>query len=924
MKQKARKLLSILLIVLSMASIIPIPAALAEVSDIKFDNLSSPYSGSPIALNAITENSSYIFTYWYVCLDSTNDYKAEDPPTDVGSYSVKVHYESATASGDKYAILTITKANVNYSIDETQDIKVGRGLLDVVIPVAGIGVAGEIVGGKLVWYTDKSCNTIASDSTLIEIVELKKKIPLYWRFTPDSGNYNIAEGETTITIVGTQPLKFTDTGDIYKAYSDEFTNTATHVGGSETKGDITYSSNNTSVASINEKTGEVKVVGIGEAIITATAKRVIGAWAEDTANYKLTASKKTPDSSHLSFTLPGNGAVTYDGVPHPVTVKARSDIEGLITVRTVKYTNIIPGSVKTDVAPIDAGTYDVEVEVTGSEYYNNATISLNKFTINKKAVEGIKQEVRIKANESYIYKYGLSMLIPSEVNGNQIEEYYNIRVYGNTGIIDGNVEIINNEIIVPIRDTAKASDYINITISYISKNYDISDAVIRVNVVNKTLLKMNGGTVISRAYNGEKVEFDDSDLTFTDVIHGVTIPDHLKPELDLIWPNGSEPQNVGHYELKVEIKNNSNYEIEKAHIIPFEITEAEILVKADDKNATVDSTIPVFTYTVVHGLVKPDTWQTVIASEPTIECLTANMAVAGEYPITISGGFLNNEAGANYKFKYENGTLTVSNKSTQASSSGDKSSGSVVVPTVVETPLDETPENAEESEAPIIPFTDVKEDDWYYADVVFAYKRELMNGTEEDKFSPAMDLTRATIVTVLYRYAGSPSVSDLNNPFFDVPADKWYTNAIIWAAANNIVQGYGDGIFAPDNKIRRQELAAILYRYANETGISLAEVREYQVFLDEKSIADYAKEAIEVLFKAGIVSGKPGNLFDPGGYATRAEVGVMLHRFILSVEKAQGADDVENAEDAESAESAESAENAGNEEAIDKAESTKE
>jgi hypothetical protein len=182
------------------------------------------------------------------------------------------------------------------------------------------------------------------------------------------------------------------------------------------------------------------------------------------------------------------------------------------------------------------------------------------------------------------------------------------------------------------------------------------------------------------------------------------------------------------------------------------------------------------------------------------------------------------------------------------------------------------------------PFADVKESDWFFDNMMFAYTHGLFAGTSDTTFSPNTSMTRGMIVTVLYRLAGEPAVSG-TNPFSDVKDGTLYTDAVAWAAANGIVSGIGGGKYAPDAPITRQDLAVILMRYANFAGVKLPVTREYVSFLDDADIANYAKEAIEAFFKAGIINGKPGNEVDPTGTATRAEVAAMLHRFLEAMEK---------------------------------------
>ena len=180
-------------------------------------------------------------------------------------------------------------------------------------------------------------------------------------------------------------------------------------------------------------------------------------------------------------------------------------------------------------------------------------------------------------------------------------------------------------------------------------------------------------------------------------------------------------------------------------------------------------------------------------------------------------------------------------------------------------------------------FSDVKDSDWFYDALMFAYGHGLIVGTSTDPmmFSPNATTTRGMIVTILYRMAGSPDVSDFPSPFGDVATGTWYTDAVIWAASVGIVSGYtGGGLYNPNAPITRQDLAVILARYANYMGINLPSARDYAGFIDDADIANYAKEAIERFFKAGIVSGYPDGSVKPQGEATRAEVAAMLMRFL--------------------------------------------
>ncbi|GHU89984.1 hypothetical protein FACS1894202_09060 [Clostridia bacterium] len=178
------------------------------------------------------------------------------------------------------------------------------------------------------------------------------------------------------------------------------------------------------------------------------------------------------------------------------------------------------------------------------------------------------------------------------------------------------------------------------------------------------------------------------------------------------------------------------------------------------------------------------------------------------------------------------------------------------------------------------PFTDVKPGDWFYDDVVYVYIHGLFAGTGGDTFSPNASMTRGMIVTVLYRLAGEPGTNGGGEAFDDVSANSYYAKAVAWAKANGIVSGVGGNLFAPDKPVTRQDLTVILLRYANHTGAKLPDTRDYRGFADDADSANYAKDAIEAFFKAGVINGKGNGMFDPKGTATRAELAAMLHRFI--------------------------------------------
>lgn len=169
-------------------------------------------------------------------------------------------------------------------------------------------------------------------------------------------------------------------------------------------------------------------------------------------------------------------------------------------------------------------------------------------------------------------------------------------------------------------------------------------------------------------------------------------------------------------------------------------------------------------------------------------------------------------------------------------------------------------------------FTDVAAGAWYADAVSFVQSRGLMAGTGNNRFSPDSPITRAMLVTILYRSAGSPAVST-SAGFTDVRQD-YYTDAVNWAAANDVVSGYGNGRFGVNDNVTRQDVAAILWRQEGRPDASS------QDFVDESSIASYAATAVDWARANGIISGKGGNRFYPRGNATRAEIATMMKNYI--------------------------------------------
>lgn len=184
------------------------------------------------------------------------------------------------------------------------------------------------------------------------------------------------------------------------------------------------------------------------------------------------------------------------------------------------------------------------------------------------------------------------------------------------------------------------------------------------------------------------------------------------------------------------------------------------------------------------------------------------------------------------------------------------------------------PGNTNEKE---LPFSDVRTKDWFYDAVSYVYNRGLMSGTEGTLFSPNVTTTRAMIVAILYKLEGQPD-SGLSD-FTDVPAHQYYAGAVSWAASHGIVSGYGGGLFGPNDPITREQMARILFQYAQMKGYSTQARADLSRYSDAGRISGYAKDAMSWANALGLINGLDDGRLSPGGGATRAQAASILMNF---------------------------------------------
>lgn len=174
-------------------------------------------------------------------------------------------------------------------------------------------------------------------------------------------------------------------------------------------------------------------------------------------------------------------------------------------------------------------------------------------------------------------------------------------------------------------------------------------------------------------------------------------------------------------------------------------------------------------------------------------------------------------------------------------------------------------------------FQDVHPDDWFYDSVAYAQEKNLVSGTGANTFSPDQLITRAMFLTFLYRIEGQPQVNGAT--FLDVSAGSWYADPISWARGNQLVFGYGDGRFGPDDVLNREQMILILYRYAEYRGFDLTADSALPPFSDVSQCSSYSVQALRWAVSSHIINGTGGNMVSPQGDVTRAQVAALLARF---------------------------------------------
>lgn len=188
-------------------------------------------------------------------------------------------------------------------------------------------------------------------------------------------------------------------------------------------------------------------------------------------------------------------------------------------------------------------------------------------------------------------------------------------------------------------------------------------------------------------------------------------------------------------------------------------------------------------------------------------------------------------------------------------------------------------EDKDDEETTELNFTDVKESDWFFKGVEYVVDKDIMSGVSENEFAPSGKLTRAMLVQMLYNMESRPAC-DAENAFMDVPVGQWYTDAVIWANDAKIVSGMGEGLFAPNMEITREQMVAMLYNYAKYKGYDVTASADLSAFADTASVSAWAQPAMQWAVAEGYISGMGDSQLAPQGTATRAEIASVIMRFM--------------------------------------------
>lgn len=331
------------------------------------------------------------------------------------------------------------------------------------------------------------------------------------------------------------------------------------------------------------------------------------------------------------------------------------------------------------------------------------------------------------------------------------------------------------------------------------------------------------------------------------------------------------PTKPGTYIITASAEGNGYYLYKS---LVFTINKATVTVKADDQLVYVGDEMPQFTYTV-SGLVGTDTLNGTVS----FACDATDTDEAGTYPITPSGANVPNTELYNDDIEYETGTLTIrkgssSGGASHPEASDDSSSDRNDRDDDDTENIDE--EDVPLTEGKVADFDDVPADAWFAEAVQYVYEHDLMTGVSENLFAPNAQMNRAMVAQILFNVE-KPDDTEAPAAFRDVAPDAWYAEAVNWAVWQGYMSGYGAGSFGPNDALTREQLVTVLWRYSGSP--VMGDSSMLNTFSDAAMTSDYAQQAMTWAYAQGVISGNADGTLNPQGTATRAEVATILMRF---------------------------------------------
>ena len=871
-------------------------------------NSEAAYTGQGFALNYFANPATYTgtgaaptFTYTLskdngaaqtVTLNST--------VTEAGSYTLTATTTVNGMTGSKSVTFVIEKADRTITVEALPELYVGGATAQVKVT----DTAPETESRTYTYATsDEKVATVSSTGVVTPVGEGTATITVT---APATANYKEAAATATVKVSALpgQEVSFAKEGDQTATYGDAFENAATNATADGDQ-ELTYDSSNKEVATV-DNTGKVTILGAGETTISVTADGVDGKYAATTKSYKLTVSPKAITAAAEAVekvfdgTTDAEVSVTFDGLVNGETTVAYE--------AKAVFDDPNAGTGKTVTVTITLNTPNYTL--------TNGTITLENGVITKAPAPVIEDwTLPVRFDDTAEKTFDLSGLMP--VNAGDLEVALTEEAVGGDAIYSVREDTFVYQLAEDLTEDDVQSIEVPVTVA--SQNYEDVTVTMVLRITDKYVPVISVEDIIT-TYTGKDVA--DSEIKGTASVEGIwsflanqalinvkdsgnKIVVFTPSDLDvyetvkdtvLVTINKADPDGEPSYTAIT----GSGHTLADAALNKGTIAIRGAIVWDDGDDTVVEANTAygwTFTpedtdnYKILTGTITPYVRSSGGGSGSGSSSTT-------RYSVTVKNSDNGDvEANVSRAAKGDTVTLTVTpdkgyvlDTLTVTAANGDKinlnrgSNGRYTFEmpasrvTVKATFVEEGGEEAAE------PFVDVSAGDWFYDAVVYVYDNGLMSGTAATTFGPNVGTTRGMIATILWRLAGSPNGGA--NPFTDVSGSDYYAEAVAWAAGEGIVGGYGNGVFGANDPITREQMALMMYRYAQYAGYETSQ-RSAQLssYADYASISDWAVEAVSWANAVGLMNGRTATTIVPTGTITRAEAATILMQFGENVQK---------------------------------------